>query len=243
MPTSHSIVFLLIASLTPALTAQAPAGAPPAQSSSAPAQAAPAQTAPAKTALTPMLQPSLDALQQTMQGLKLDKWKGGSVRSEAERNISSILGDVQNTLPSLLKTADGSPGSVSQMLPVSRNVDALYDVVLRVFDGARVAAPSDQAAQIQAAMSGLESARRSLNDSLQAAATVQEKLVGDLRVTLKAQATPVCPVQPAPVSNCPATPAKKVVKRKPKPASKPPANPSGSSTANPAPAPATKPNS
>ena len=190
-----------------------------------------------------MLQPSLDALQQTMQGLKLDKWKGGSVRSEAERNVSSILGDLQNTLPSLLKTADASPGSVSQMLPVSRNVDALYDVVLRVFDGARVAAPSDQAAQIQTAMNGLESARRSLNDTLQAAATAQEKLVGDLRITLKAQATPVCPAQPAPVPSCPATPAKKVVKRKPKPAVKPPANPSGSPTANPAPATSTKPSS
>ena len=240
MPTSRTLVFILIASLTPALAAQAPSSAPP-QSGPAPAQTAPAQPVPTKKALTPMLQPSLDALQQTMQGLKLDKWKGGSVRAEAERNVSSILGDLQNTLPSLLKTADASPGSVSQMLPVSRNVDALYDVVLRVFDGARVAGPSDQAAQIQVAMSGLESARGSLNTSLQAAATAQEKLVGDLRVTLKSQATPLCPAQPAPVPNCPATPAKKVVKRKPKPAAKPPANPSGSPTTNPAPAPSTKP--
>ena len=254
MSMSRISVFLLIASLAPALTAQAPSASPAqsgsgqaqtTQAQSAPVQAVPAQagSVPAQTALTPMLQPSLDTLQQTLQGLKIDKWKGGSVRAEAERNISSIMGDLQNTLPALLKTADASPGSVSQMLPVSRNVDALYDVVLRVFDGARVAAPSDQAAQIQVAMTGLESARGSLNNSLQKAANAQEKLVGDLRVTLKAQATPVCPAQPAPAPSCPVTPAKKVVKRKPKPAVKPPANSSGSPTANPAPAISTKPNS
>lgn len=201
-----------------ALAAQAPAAAP--------TTAAPARTA-AAPALTPMLQPSLEALQQALQGLRLDKWKGGSVRAEAERNISSITSDLENTLPPLLQAADADATSVTKMLPVSRNVDALYDVVLRVFDGARVVAPSDQAAQIQQAMSGLETARHSLEERLQAAASVQERQIGELHATLRAQIAPVCPVQPAP--SCPTPPAKKAVRRRAKPAAKP-APAAGSST-------------
>jgi len=161
------------------------------------------------------LQPALDGLHQTMQGLKLDKWKGGGVRGEAERNISSIMKDLEATLPPLVTSADAASASVSAALPVERNLDALYAVVLRVYDAARVAAPGEQVDSVQQAMSGLEGARRLFADRLTTTATAQEKQIGDLQTKLKTQAVPACPAPP-PAPVCP-TP-KKTVKRKPKPA-------------------------
>jgi hypothetical protein len=192
-----------------------------------------AQNSPTTTAAAPkpnagqvtpsgLLQPSLDTLQQTLGSVKVEKWKGGSIRAEAAPNISSIQRDLESTLPSLIKDADAAPGTMSKVMPVSRNVDALYDVLLRVVDGARVAAPVDQVSQLQDAMVGLEKARK---------ATAQEKQVNDLQVAMKSQAAPVCPVAPAPV--CPAVtpPKKRVAKKKPaQPATGQPANPQPSAT-------------
>jgi hypothetical protein len=179
--------------------------------------ASPAQDAP----LGPsgLLQPSLDKLEQTLGALKMEKWKGGSVRAEAAANVSSILKDLQSTLPPMLKDADAAPRTMSTVLPVSRNVDALYDVLLRVVDGARVAAPPDQVSLLQDAMTGVEKARHALDDRIQEMAAAQEKQVGDLQVALKSQVVPVCPAAPPPPVPAP---AKKVVpKKKRKPAAAP----------------------
>jgi hypothetical protein len=106
---------------------------------------------------------------------------------------------------------------MSKQLPVSRNVDALYDVVLRVFEAARVAAPPDQIAQLDQALASLNTARMTYDDRLQDSAVVVEKQVGELENTVKAQAAMKCtapaPVM-VPVCPPPPTPPKK---RRPKP--------------------------
>ena len=200
--------------------AQQPAAAAP--STPAPATPAPAASAQARSTasstpaatLSQILKPSLDGLGQAIDALKLEKWKGSSIRSEADTNVSSIQRDLQSTLPPLLATADAAPSTVSKLFPVQRNIDALYDVLLRVVDAAQFAAPSDQFTQLQQAMTTLGSARLTLGERIQEAALLQEKQVFTLQTTLKAQATPSCPVVPAPVTpSCPA-PAKKVVRKK-----------------------------
>jgi hypothetical protein len=212
-------------------------------SNAAPAQAAPGQTptgqAPSGGAApappSGALRPALDTLQQTIDGLKMEKWKGGSVRGEATTNINSIRQDLQSTLPSLLQDADAGPATVSKMLPVLRNVDALYDVLLRVFEAARVAAPGEQIDRLQQAAAGLDKGRRAFVDRLQTTAAAQEKQVSDLQVALKAQPVPVCPVTPASEAAKPAAaPARKAVRKKAKPPVKAPqgspAQPAGTTT-------------
>jgi hypothetical protein len=191
-------------------------------------------TVPAVTT-SDLLQRSLEELQTTLTGLRMEKWKGGSVRSEAAANIASIQKDLQGTLPGLIATADAAPGSLSKALPVSRNLDALYDVVLRVVDGARIAAPVDQVDQLVQAMANVEKGRQELNDRLQEMAAGAEKQVVDLQAAVvKIQATPppVCPAPPA-AKPSPAPAAKKKVVRR-KPATPPPAtNPQPAGTAKP----------
>jgi hypothetical protein len=162
-----------------------------------------------------ILQPSLDTVQQTLAELKVERWKRGSVRDEASADINSITQDMQTHMRPLLKDADAAPGTLSKTLPVSRHLDALYDVLLRVVEAARIAAPDDQANALRQALVGLNTARLAFDDSMEAAAGSQEKQLVDLRVMLQKQAAFKCPAPP-PTPVC-AAPAKKPVKRKPKP--------------------------
>lgn len=209
-----ALLLTLLCASTAGYAAQAGAGqAQPAQAQISPAKAPPASA---------VLQPALDELQQTLGAIKIEKWKGGTVRSEAGTNIASIQRDLQGALPGLLAAADAAPGAMSKALLVSRNVDALYDVLLRVVDGARIAGPGDQVDQLQRAMADVEKARLAWTDHLQELAAAEEKQVGDLQGALQAQAhaAPMCPVA-APAASTPA-PARKTVRKKRKPAAAPP---------------------
>lgn len=194
-----------------------------------PSQNQPAQTtsqsppaSPKTRSISDLLQSALDNARETVGSLQMEKWKRGPLREEASANIISIRHDIESTLPDLLKEADANPGVVSKVLPVSLNVNALYDVLLRVVEGAQIAAPGDQFAALQGALADLEKARHALNDQMQVQASAQEKQIGDLRVALKTQPVPVCPVAPTPA---PAPAPVKTTPKKRKPAAKPAAKP------------------
>jgi len=166
-----------------------------------------------------ILQRSLDEVRITVGNVKLDKWKRGSVRDEAGTNIDAIQRDLQGTLPALLKDADAAPGTLTKVLPLSRNVDALYDVMVHVVEASRVVGTSENVGQLQQALNDLEKARVVLDNQIQQTADMQEKQVVELRNTvqkqdasLRAAATP----PPAPKCPTPATTTRK--KRAPKPA-------------------------
>jgi hypothetical protein len=179
----------------------------------------PASPAEALAPRTPseILQPSLSTLQPTLDALRTDKWKtSGPAREETEANIGSIRRDLETTLPPLLATADAAPGSITQVLPAYRNIEALYDVLLRVAAVARSSAPTQQSAPLEQAMAGLDAARRDLGDHLQAAALTQDQQVHDLQAKLRS-----IPPPPAPApAVCPTEPPAKKRKPRPKPAPK-----------------------
>ena len=196
-----------------ACMAQAPAGGAPPQAASV-------------TPLTPsgILKPSLETVQKAVAALQLEKWKKGTVRDEAGENTKRILVDLQTNLPPLLTVADSVPEKISSELPVSRNIDALYDVLLRVFEAARVSGTPEQIAQLGVALNSLSDARLALDGRLQDSSASIEKQVSDLQSTLQAQADIKCPaVTPAPAVPVCVAPKAAVQKPKKKPA--PPATP------------------
>ncbi|HTD96017.1 MAG TPA: hypothetical protein VK627_03785, partial [Edaphobacter sp.] len=175
----------------------------------------PSQPSAAQTSKTPsaILQPALDTLRQTLELLQPERWKtSNAIREEADANINSIRRDLDATLPPLLAAADGAPNSVVQVLPVFRNVEALYDVLLRVSEAGKTSAPSQQSTALDQAITSLEAGRRALGDSIQSAALAQEQQVHDQQAALRA-----IPPAPAPAPCAPPPPVKK---RKPPP--KPP---------------------
>jgi hypothetical protein len=156
------------------------------------------------------LRPALEVVRQAIAGTNVDRWRGSSaVRDEAEANLQSIQRDVQTTLPTLLAAADAAPNSAAKTLPAYRNVEALYDVLLRLEAAGQLAAPREQASALQQAVNQLNDGRRALGDQLQQDAEGQEGQVVRLQAALKAVPPPAPP--PAPVACVPA-PVKKKAK-------------------------------
>lgn len=180
-----------------------------------------------------LLKPALDTVQQTVGTLRVDKWKcSPAVRDETEANLNSIRNDLATTLPPLLATADGAPASLVSVLPAFRNVDALYDVLLRITETSQICGPRQQSDALQQAMTGLESSRRTLGDRMQASAAAQEQKLADAQAALRAR--PVIPAAPAPVEPPRTVPpaAHPAKPRKPKPK---PITPAPTPSATPAP--------
>src|SRR5258708_29380867 len=66
-------------------------------------------TAGFKTA-SALLQPGLDAVNQALTMVRVDKWKApGAVKDETDANLNSTRRDVETTLPGLLAAADAAP--------------------------------------------------------------------------------------------------------------------------------------
>jgi hypothetical protein len=179
-----------------------------------------------------ILRPSLEILETAVGEMTLDKWKASpAIRTEADGNLRSIQRDLASTLPPLLAAADAAPDSTAKTLPIYRNIDALYDVMLRLDAAGRLAAPSNQISALDQALASIGDARRALGDQVQANAEGQEARVIHLQAALKAVPLPAPP--PAPVACIPPPPKKKVARPAAKPAAKPaspPANSPNSST-------------
>jgi hypothetical protein len=175
-----------------------------------------------------VLQPALEAVHGTLAAVRTDKWKRGSVRDEAGMDIGSINNDMQLNLPPLMRDADVTPGAISKQIAVTRHVDALYDVLLRVVEAARISAPGDQADALQQALVTLSKARLALYDKMQDAAVAQEKQVTDLRATVQKQASFKCPAPPPP-EPCP-KPVHHTARKKPSAAKTPEKKPAAPAT-------------
>jgi len=213
----------LIALPIPISRSQTPSGA----AMPAPGTAQPAAPV---VSISAQLQPALSSVHHSVDSVHVEKWKRGNIRDEAAQNISQIQRDIDVTLPPMLRDADTAPASLSKLLPISRNISALYDVLLRVVEASRVIGPDDQVAMLQEALVTLGNARQAFSDRMQTSATAMEKQVADLRTTVQMQAAKIA-ATPAPVA-LPCTPppphttTKKVVH---KPAA-------GATTAKPSPA-------
>ena len=163
-----------------------------------------------------LLQPTLGQVQNTLSNLNFEKWRRGTIREEASSNVDSMLHDIQENMPPLLKQVDGAPNSVSVALPVSAHVNALYDVLLRVVEASRVSGPADQATVLEQALTGMSKARRAFEDRMQQNAAAQEKEINSLRTSLTVQAAQRPQTIPVPmVLPCGAFPARHVVRKKP----------------------------
>ena len=216
-----AITVAILSFLLPACVAQTPSTSVPATGQNTGEPAATADEA-LPPPVSPILQPALDTVRRTLSGLRLEKWKRGSIRDEASQNIDEIVRDITVNLPPMERDADAAPAALSKMLPLSRNVGALYDVMLRVEEAARISAPEDQASALQQALAALSSARLALNDRMQSSADMAEKQLADLRSTirLEAERRGVSAQSAAP---CVPASAKKPAKHAAKPAAKKPA--------------------
>lgn len=146
-----------------------------AQQTPPPTSAATVQPVPSTTKPSDTLRPALSQISRTCAGLNISRWKAPSeVRADAQQNVDSIERDLNSTLPGLLSQADAAPNSVAAVFPVYSNVDALYDVLLRVSETANLAAPPSDASDLEVALRTLESARSQLGSTIVSSAKSNE---------------------------------------------------------------------
>jgi hypothetical protein len=157
------------------------------------------------------LQPSIQLVKEALNTVNVDKWKASAaIKSEADGNLHSVQRDMDETLPALVQAADAAPDSASKALPVFRNVDALYDVMLRLDAAGRLAAPKDEIGALDDALASIAKARNAIGDQLQANAVAQERRMVQLQ---QAAAHPAPAPAPAPVQCTPPPPTTTKKKR------------------------------
>lgn len=122
-----------------------------------------------------------------LMALKVEKWKKGSVRDEAEENVNTLLRDLDNNVQPLIAAADAAPSQLSKAIPLVKHLDALYDVLLRVEEASRVSAPAEQIDALQKALLRVSQARNAYDDELQLQAAGAEKQIGDLQTAVRAE--------------------------------------------------------
>lgn len=143
------------------------------------------------------LRPALQQVGQALAGAQPDHWKvPREVKSAMDGDIEAIERDLNGTLAGLLQQADAAPGQVPAEFLVYRNVDALYDTLLRVVETADLAAPNQESGALQTALTSLESARAQLGDAILAGAQSQQNELSGLRRAIQAaQAAQRAPVR------------------------------------------------
>ena len=199
--------------------------------------AQPAQAPPAAVTIpsSAIVQPAMTEVQRSISALNIPRWKApGEVKNAAQQNAGSIQRDLSDTLPGLLSKADAAPATVPPAFAVYRNIDALYDVLLRVCGTAALAAPQGEADALFSSLNKLEDARRQLGDAILNASQQREDQVVKLEAAVRAAAAAAQAQAPPPKTTvvedgaAPPPPTKK--KRKPAakpPAAPPPAGPTG----------------
>ncbi|HEY3989496.1 MAG TPA: hypothetical protein VGM02_09385 [Acidobacteriaceae bacterium] len=167
-------------------------------------------------------------LRRALDSINVPKWKApGDVRETTASDVDSMQRDVSDTLPALVNTALADPAKVSPAFSVYRNVDALYDVLLRVSETAQLAGASRDASLLEDQRAALEDSRTQLGAALLQSAQAQDTEVVHLRASVVATAPPPPPPANTVVDDGPATKTKSTKKRVHKPAPKPaaPTNP------------------
>jgi hypothetical protein len=194
----HSALATLLTLLFISGSVAAGAQAPPA----APAEAPAATVAPAPISFAMTnLRPALANVQTAITNLNVSHWKApNDIRVTTQQDVNSMQRDLNTTLPALMAQADtaasgNGPAALSPAFAVFRNLDALYDVMLRVTETAGLAGSASDASSLEEARAGLEDGRAKLGAWLLQAIGAQDAKVAHLQAPVAAQA-PAAPPAP-----------------------------------------------
>jgi hypothetical protein len=197
-PHSAKVTLLTLLFLSGSGAASAQAAPPPAAAQAPAAAVAPA---PAAFAMT-NLRPALANVQTAITNLNVAHWKApNDIRATTQQDINSMQRDLNATLPGLMAQADtaasaNGPAALAPAFAVFRNLDALYDVLLRVTETAGLAGSSSDASSLEDARAGLEDGRAKLGGWLLLAIGAQDAQLVHLQAPAAARPTSAAPAAP-----------------------------------------------
>ncbi|HZC43244.1 MAG TPA: hypothetical protein VE195_03655 [Acidobacteriaceae bacterium] len=133
------------------------------------------------------LGPALEQVGHTVSQIQIDHWKvSKSWKEQLQSDADSITGDLSHQLPGLLQQAQAAPTALDAQLRVMQNVDALYDVLVRLTLAADLTEKKSDAALLDRALEQLESARKVATAQLLTAAAQQHQQFTELQARAEA---------------------------------------------------------
>jgi hypothetical protein len=180
----------------------------------------------------------LESMSKTTQGdlvkMRVEHWKtDASYKKQALGNVDSIQRNLRGALPEIIGQLRVTPEDLPTTFKLYRNLDALYDVLGSVVEGAGAFGSKDELQTLSNDLNGFETTRKQLAERIEALSSSKEAEIVRLRGELKTAQAAI-----------PATPPKKLVIDDTEPPKKPAAKkksaskPATSQPAPPQPAPA-----
>ncbi len=138
-------------------------------------------------AISESLRPALDQVAQSVGQIHIDHWKiSKSWKAQLQNDADSISDDLSHQVPGLLQQTQASSTALDAQLRLMQNVDALYDVLVRLTLAADLTEKKSDAALLNSALEQLERARKSAITQLMAAAAQEHQQLTELRARVDA---------------------------------------------------------
>ena len=149
----------------------------------APVAGAPQQnTAPVPDDIYGPLRSALAQSGAALNQVQIDHWKvSREWKGQLQSDANSIQQDLTTQLPMLFQACRQSPGMLQPRLNLMHNIDALYDVLVRVTTAAGIAGGKTDTAILDNALQNLESARKTASAQLLQAASQQDRRLVELQ--------------------------------------------------------------
>ena len=162
--------------------------------------------------------------QADLSKLRIERWKAdGSYKKQALGNVDSIQRNLQGALPEIISQLRNAAEDLPATFKLYRNLDALYDVLGSVAEGAGAFGSKDDLQSLSNDLSGFEGTRKQLAERIENLSSSKEAELTRLRAQLKTLQTQV-----------EAAPPKKIVVDDTEPPKKPAAKKKATTTKKPA---------
>src|SRR5579862_9688529 len=149
--------------------------------------------------------------------LRIEHWKADSgYKKQALGNVDSIQRNLQGALPEMLAQLRSAPENLPATFKLYRNLDALYDVLGSVVEGAGAFGSKDDLQSLSNDLSSFEGTRKQLAQRMETLSAAKESEIVRLREDLKTARTAVPVAPPAKIVVDDTQPPKKpAAKKKP----------------------------
>jgi hypothetical protein len=157
------------------------------QSNAAPASQT--EVATPSPAFSESLRPALQQVGNSVGQIRIDRWKlSQSWKTQLQSDADSIQQDLSHQLPGLFEQVQASPTALDAQLRLMQNVDALYNVLVRLTMAADLTEKKTDAALLDGALDRLESARKTATGQLIQAAALQNQQLVKLQTRMQENA-------------------------------------------------------
>jgi len=162
--------------------------------------------------------------------LRIERWRAdGSYKKQVLGNVDSVQRNLQEALPEIVSQLRNAPEDLPATFKLYRNLDALYDVLGSVAEGAGAFGSKDDLQSLSNDLSAFEGTRKQLAERIENLSSSKEAELTRLRTQLKTLEAQVEAVPPKKIVVDDAEPAKKPAAKKKTTTTKKPADATKSS--------------